>query len=155
MKTTYVLEYKEINKLKTRILPQKKYVDYFINRTKMIRWEPQTDKFWEFTGLIDISFVHELILDPVDAKSRVNIKNVTYLIRRKQLSEYYFGEINEYGTIWHVSAEDVKNRLPLINEYHIVFDIKMEKAPPFVFKNVFYGNIYDYLELKNSEEKAD
>lgn len=150
-----MLKFKTLEQLKTKALPRKKYIDYFFTRNKMIRWETQTNRFVEFNGLIDISFINKLILTPSEAKSQINLKNVNYLVRRKQLSEFYFNNINEPGVIWYVSAEDVKNRLTLLNEFHLVFDIKVEETPPFPFQTVFYGNIYDYLEMKNVEEKAN
>ena len=155
LKTTYVMDYKELSNLKLEVLPCKKYVDYFFNRNKMVRWEPETNKFTEYTGLIDISFTREILLSPDEAKSEINIKNVQYLIRRKQMSEYFFDEVKEYGIVWHIAAENVKEQLKLVDEYHMVFDVKMEKMPPFKFRNIFYGNIYDYLETKNNEEKSN
>ena len=40
-----------------------------------------------------------------------------------------------------------------MDEYHIIFDEKIiDKTPPFSFKTVFYGNIFDYLEQKNVQK---
>ena len=155
MKTTYVLEYKTLSDLKLQLLPKKKLINYFFSRDRMVRWEPETNKFADFRGLIDISFVRELIMTPEEAKKEVNLKNVEYLVRREQLSEYRFDEINEWGILWHVIGEDVKRRVKLFDEYHMVFDIKIvDSTPPFKFKTVFYGNIYDYLVVKSNEERG-
>ena len=151
VKTTYVLEFKVLDTLKLTLLPQKTLVDYFFSRDKMVRWEVGTNKFLMIHGLIDIAFTREIILEPKEAKKEVNIKNVNYLVRRKLLGEYHFEEINKYGNAYHVTGEDVKNKNKLFSEYHLVFDEKIvEKTPPFGFKTVFYGNIYDYLEMKKS-----
>lgn len=152
MKTTYVIDYKVLNNLKLKLVPTNKTIDYFFNRNKLIRWEPKTDKFIEINGLIDISFTREMLLDPNEAKQEVNIKNIIYLVNRKVLSEYYFDELNLYGDVCHVIGEDVKNKIKLFDEYHIVFNDKIvDSTPSFAFKTVFYGNIYDYLELKKTE----
>ena len=152
MKTTYVLTHKELSKLKVKILPRKEFVDYYFGRMKMVRWDKQ-QKFVEYNGMIDISFCRELLLDPDAARSEINLKNVEYLVRRKQLSEYHWENINEYGVVWKVSAEDVKKRLKLLDEYHLVFDSKIESPPPFGFQDVFYGNLYDFLVSRSIQEE--
>ncbi len=154
MKTTYVVGYNSLEKLKLNIIPKKKVIDYFLDRTKMIRWDQSKNRFTEFIGLIDISFIREMDLTPDEAKSQVNLKNVQYLVNRDLLGEYYFGEENKYGLVWHVVGEDVKEHFKLIDEYHIVFDERIvDRTPPFSFKTVFYGNVFDYLEQKNVERK--
>ena len=150
MKTTYVIEFKTLESLKLSLLPQKTLVDYFYSRDKMARWEVGTNKFTLIHGLIDIAFTREIMMDPKEAKKELNIKNIEYLVRRKVLGEYHFEEINKYATAYHVTGEDVKNKNKLFVEYHLIFDEKIEKIPPFGFKNVFYGNTYDYLEMKKT-----
>ena len=154
MKTTYVVDYSILKKIKLDVVQTKRVIDYFLKRDKMIRWDKEKNKFTEFTGLIDISFVREMDLTPDEAKSQINIKNVQYLVNKYLLNGYYFGEDNKYGTVWHVVGEDVKEHYKLIDEYHIVFDERIvDRTPPFSFKTVFYGNIFDYLEQKNVERK--
>lgn len=155
MKTTYVLDYAEVSKLKSQLLSKKKIVDYFFSRNRMIRWEPATNKFTEYMGLIDISFVREFLLTPEEAKKEINIRNVQYLIRRERFSEYYFDKNNIWGEIWRVCGENVKEHIKLFDEFHIIFDSKIDNMPSFAFKNVFYGNVYDYLEMKNNAFHRD
>lgn len=153
MKTTYVINYQTLDKLKLNLTQQKKIVDYFFNREKMIRWDQSKNKFTQITGLIDISFTREFDLVPDEAKSQINFKNIQYLVNRTLLGEYFFGDANQTGIVYHVVGENVKEHIKIIDEYHLVFDEKIiDKTPPFSFKNVFYGNIFDYLEQKNVEK---
>ena len=154
MKTTYVVGFNTLDKLKLNLKNKKKVIDYFLSRDKMIRWDQSKNRFTEFTGLIDISFVREMDLTPDEAKNLINLKNIQYLVNRTLLGEYFFGEANEYGVVWHVVGEDVKDRFKVIDEYHVIFDSKIiDCTPPFSFKTVFYGNVFDYLEQKNAERK--
>ena len=153
MKTTYVVNYQTLDKLKLNLTQQKKVIDYFFDREKMIRWDQSKNKFTEYLGLIDISFTREFTLTPDEAKPQINLKNIQYLVNRTLLGEYFFGEANENGLVYHVIGENVKEHKKVIDEYHIVFDTKIiDKTPPFSFKTVFYGNIFDYLEQKNVEK---
>ena len=154
MKTTYVVNYQTLDKLKLNLTQQKQMIDYFFNRKKMIRWDKSKNKFTQYFGLIDISFVKEFTLTPDEAKPQINLKNIQYLVNRTLIGEYFFGEANETGEIYRVIGENVKEHKKIIDEYHIVFNTKIiDKTPPFTFKTVFYGNIFDYLEQKNIQNE--
>ena len=60
--------------------------------------------------------------------------------------------------------EIIKNHIKMINTtnvsqpgvmgYHIIFDERIvDRTPPFPFKTVFYGNVFDYLEQINVARK--
>lgn len=157
MKTTYVIDYDTIKKLKfnLNLIPPTKTVDYFLSRTNLIRWFIDTNKFIELNGLIDVSFTRETILPPDDAKKIATAKNVEFLVKRTFLGEFFFDVLNKYGKIFKVTAEDIKNKMQLIQEYHIVFEDKIEEVPTYRYKSVFYGNIYDYLIQKKINESPN
>ena len=150
MKTTYVFDLNNVN-LELILKPTKKYIDYYFNRKKMIRWDVERNIFTEYNGLSDISLTKSTLIPKEYAKKNINIKNVEFLVNRKLLGEYCFEEINRYGDFWLVIAEDAKQKYKLFEEKHLVFDERIDRTPPFKFKNVFYGNIYDYLEQKKIE----
>lgn len=154
MKTTYVIDQDALKKLKLNfnLNQSTKTIDYFISRTNLIRWDVSSDKFIELNGLIDVSFVRETILSSEEARKKATAKNVIFLVKRIFLGEFFFDTLNKYGKIYRVTAEDIKRKIPLIQEYHIVFEDKIENTPVYRYKSVFYGNTFDYLVQKQVDE---
>lgn len=154
MKTTYVINYCDLNKVKNvPTFKKNKIIDYYFHRNKMIRWDVENDRFTEINGLIDVSFTRQILLTPEEAKSKINIKNVDYLINRKVVGEFFFDIVNLTGEIQYVVCENVKKKEKVFNDYHIIFDeLIVDHTPPFAFKNVFYGNIYDYIRTYEAQK---
>lgn len=103
-----------------------------------------------------ISFYRTFNLDPQEAKSLITRKNIKYLVNRKFISELYIKELNQTGKIFRVIAENVQDKTEVFNEYHLVFDDKINQPMLFPVKDYFYGNIFDYIqqcEIKNAPSR--
>lgn len=154
MKTTYVVTLDEIQKMKIIMSDELEFIDYFLERKKLIRWYKSSpkinlnQKFFLIYGLIDISFSTTSIMNEEEAKKIATRKNTEFLIKRKFLGETYIGNINAPASIYRVVGEDVKNQIELINEYHLVFDEKIDDQISIIYLDFYHGNTYDYLKQK-------
>lgn len=148
MKTTYIFDYKNVKEIKIQPIEYKIFIDYYLSRTSMVRWDKEANTFTSFNGLIDIISNQQIktILSIENAHKIITKKNIKYLIRRKLIGEYFFKEANMWGKLYRIECEDIQNEKKIIDEYHLVFHEKILIKPPFRFNNLFYGNIFDYLE---------
>ena len=159
MKTTFVITSKELNTFKLALSKELEYVDYFLDRKKLIRWyksAPDTihdGRFYMLDGMIDISYYTTSLMDSEEAKQLATYKNVEYLVKKNKLGEIFFNNISEPGIIFRVIAEDIKTESIIFNEFHIVFDCQLKELPDITYVDLFYGNVYDYIENKKAKEK--
>ena len=159
MKVTFVLSREQYTNLPVIVSDfQENYIDYFFERTRLIRWYKNSSnnrfdkKFFEKKGQIDISIEYSVEITPDEAKTQLLKKDIKFLVNKKFVDYFGFKSFNTEAPLYRVVAEDVQNTTKIFDEYHLIFDAKEDQQlidnVPFAYKDKFIGNIYDYMEQK-------
>lgn len=154
MQTTLVIDNDILKKSKIHVNGKKEnFIDYYLNRNSVIRWYNNTNtsknnQFYKITGLLGgVGYTAEVIISEKEAKSLATFNNTEFLVKYIYIGQIDIPNIDQYGEIYRCIVEDVKDKLQIFDEIHIIFDNEYNNVD-YSYINKFYGNIYDYIKTK-------